>query len=53
MDTKIEKTKSLGYYHIQYGGVPMTEAGVARFATMAVMGGYTPEEIYDYLKGVD
>jgi len=47
--TLIGVRKSLTYFHIQYGGMPMTEAGARRFATMALIGGYSPKEIHEYL----
>jgi len=44
--------KPMSYYHIQFGGVPLTETGAKRFATICTMVGYTPKEIHDYLKKV-
>jgi hypothetical protein len=42
--------KSLSYYHIMHGGVPLTEAGVKRFIGASLIGGYTKEQIILYLK---
>lgn len=41
--------KALSFYAIQYGGVPMTQAGRERFIFHATAGGYTIDEITDYL----
>lgn len=40
----------LTYYHIQYGGIPMTEAGKTRFIIAAKNAGYSIDEINEYLK---
>jgi hypothetical protein len=39
-----KKKKSLTYYAIQYGGVPMTFNGAKQFLMMANLGGYTIDE---------
>lgn len=42
--------KSLLYYEITYGGVPMTENGRKRFINAALNAGYSLNEIEDHLK---
>ena len=45
--------KSLSYYHVMHGGVPLTEEGVKRFIGASLMGGYTKEQIIVYLKDIN
>ncbi len=46
----MNKKRSLLYYHIQYGGVPITDQGIKRFIFYALLGGYSKKEIEAYLK---
>jgi len=46
------KRKSLNYYLITYGGVPLTRAGTERFARAAIFyGKYTADEVNEFLNG--
>lgn len=42
--------KDLLYYHITYGGVPMTFAGRDRFRRAALTAGHPKEQIEEYLR---
>lgn len=44
------KRKTLTYYHIKYGGVPMTRDGLTRFVYHALEE-YSMDEIKEYIKG--
>ena len=44
-----QEKKSLTYYHIMHGGVPMSAQGVKRFIYFALNGGYTEIEVIAYL----